>query len=86
MNTEAMRKKRSYGGCTVDHFSPTAGDNWPKAINIVLSLEEALKLQLALQSRLLAINGLAVNLCLYPQAGRITVNANKLRSKQNADT
>jgi hypothetical protein len=93
---KAVRKKKSYGGCTVDHLSPAVRDNWPKAINIVLGLEETLKLQLAIQDRLLVINGLnrstregkaaAVNLCLYPQARRITVNADKLRSKQNADT
>ena len=95
MSAKAPRKKQSYGGCTVDHFSPAARDNWPKGINVVLSFEEALKLQLAVQDRLLAINGLnrstkegkaaAVNLCIYPQAQRITINADKLRSKQDAE-
>ena len=82
-------KKKSYGGCTVDHFSPALGPGWPKAINVVLSFEEAMKLSLSLQHRLLDINSLnrstregkaaAVNLCLYPDHRRITVNADKVR-------
>ena len=96
MRNKAQRQKQSYGGCTVNHFSPAVADTWPKAINIVMSFEEALKLQLALQDRLLTINRLnrstkegkaaAVNLCVYPRANRVTVNADKLRSKHNADT
>ncbi len=83
------RKKQSYGGCTVDHFSPPVGAGWPKAINIVLSFEEAMKLSLSLQHRLLDINSLnrstregkaaAVNLCIYTGTGRITVNPDKLK-------
>ena len=82
-------KKRSYGGCTVDHFSPAAQAGWPKAINIVLSFEEAMKLQLSLQHRLLDINALnrstregkaaGVNLCIYAGQNRITVNPDKTK-------
>lgn len=82
-------KKQSYGGCTVNHFSPALSVGWPKAINVVLSFEDALKLQLALQARLMEINSLnrstkegkaaAVNLCLYTDANRITVNADKVQ-------
>lgn len=89
MRTRTQRQKQSYGGCTVNHFSPVVAGTWPKAINIVMSFEEALKLQIALQDRLLAINGLnrstkdgkaaAVNLCVYPEIRRITINADKLR-------
>ena len=89
MARKTAQKKESYGGCTVNHFSPAKADAWPKAINIVLGFEEALKLQLALQARLLDINRLnrstregkaaAVNLCVYTDHQRITVNADKVK-------
>ena len=85
------KKKQSYGGCSIDHFSPRRKDGWPKAINIVLSFEDALKLHLALQARLMAINSLkrstkegkaaAVNLCVFTDVNRITVNPDKLAKK-----
>ena len=87
--TGKTKKKQSYGGCAIDHFSPAISPGWPKAINIVLSFEEAMKLSLSLQHRLLDINSLnrstregraaAVNLCVYPGKGRITVNADKVQ-------
>ena len=52
MAKKTARKKQSYGGCSIDHFSPAKADGWPKAINVVLGFEDALKLQLALQARL----------------------------------
>ena len=89
MAKKAARKKQSYGGCTIDHFSPAKKDGWPKAINVVLGFEEALKLKLALEARLLDINRLnrstregkaaAVNLCVYTDHQQITVNADKTR-------
>ena len=89
MAKKAAKKKQSYGGCTVDHFSPAAAENWPKAINVVLGFEDALKLQLSLQHALIDINRLnratkagksaAVNLCIYVGKGRITVNPGKTR-------
>jgi hypothetical protein len=81
------KKKQSYGGCTVARFSPEVGPTWPTAVNVVLTFEEAMKLSLSLQHRLLDINALnrstregkaqAVNLCLYPDRRRMTVNAGK---------
>ena len=86
---DKARRKQGYGGCTIDHFSPAVGPEWPKAINIVLSFEEAMKLSLSLQHRLLDINGLnratregkaaAVNLCIYADRCRMTVTAEKVR-------
>ncbi len=88
------KRKQSYGGCSIDHFSPPRTDGWPKAINVVLSFEEALKLHLALQAGLMAINGLkrstkegklaALNLCVYTAVNRITLNANKLAASGSA--
>ncbi len=78
------KKKQSYGGCTVNYFSPAKAEGWPKAINMVLGFEEAMKLQVALQARLMDINRLnrstregkaaAVNLRLYTGRKRITVD------------
>ena len=48
MTRKGRKKKQSYGGCTISHLSAARADGWPKAINIVLGFEEALKLQLAL--------------------------------------
>jgi len=89
MAEKTARRKKSYGGCSVDHFSPQVKDGWPKAINVVLGFEEAMKLQLALQARLLDINRLnrstrqgraaAVNLCVYTDVSRVTVNAAKVK-------
>lgn len=45
----AIKTKESYGTVTIDNFSPPAGDSWPEAINITLSFEDALELQLGLQ-------------------------------------
>ncbi len=85
------KKKESFGGCSIDHFSPPRGDSWPTSINIVLSFEETLKLQLALQARLMAINSLkrstkegraaAVDLCVHTKANRLAVVADKLSKK-----
>jgi len=84
MKKTAVKKKQSYGGCTINHFSPAKKDTWPEAINIVLGFEEALKLQLALQARLMDINRLnratregkaaAVNLRVYTGRMRITLD------------
>ncbi len=89
MARKPAKVKKSYGTCSVDHLSPAADGGWPKAINIVMAFEEAMKLHLALQASLLDINRLnrstregkmaAVNLCLHVGANRITVNADKVR-------
>ena len=90
MAKKPTRQKQSYGSCSVDHFSPPVKEGWPPAINIVLGFEEAMKLQLALQARLLDINRLnrsttegktaAVNLCLHIGVRRITVNPDRTKT------
>jgi hypothetical protein len=87
---KTARQKQSYGGCTVNHFSPRPQEGWPPAVNIVLGFEEAMKLQLALQARLLDMNRLnrstkegktaAVNLCVHVGISRITVNSDRTRA------
>lgn len=84
-----IKKKASFGSVRVSHFSPPLGDGLPKALNITISFEEALKLQIGLVQILGQLNGYnrstvagrrsAVNLCLYPEVGRITINEGQVR-------
>jgi hypothetical protein len=84
-----IKRKVTFGSANVDHFSPPLPESTPKAINIVLSFEEALKLHLSLGQLLGHLNGYnrsttdgkrsAVNLCVYTQAERIAVVEDKIR-------
>ena len=79
-----IKRKKSFGSVAVDHFSPQPAAESPAAVNIHLSFEEALKLHLGLGQLLGHLNGYnrstkagrrsAVNLCVYPKKGRITIN------------
>jgi hypothetical protein len=86
---QTPKTKETYGTVTVDRLSPEYREGWPKSVNMIMSFEEALKLQLGLQHALLEINKLkrstvegrraAVNLCLHTGSQRITVNPAKVR-------
>lgn len=77
------RRKKTFGGATVARFSPPPGAGVPKALNCVLSFEEALKLHLSLGQILGHLNGYdrsttagrrrGVNLCIYTQTSRVVV-------------
>ena len=81
MATE-IKKKATFGSAMIDHFSPPLTDA-PKAVNVHVSFEEALKLHLSLGQALARLNSYnrstkqgrsaAVNLCIYTQKGRIAV-------------
>jgi hypothetical protein len=43
-----VKRKVTYGSAYISHFSPDLPAGTPKAINVVLSFEEALKLHLSL--------------------------------------
>ena len=68
----------------VARFSPSLSAEGPKAINIHISFEEAMRLHLGLGQALAKLNGYArstkagkrsaVNLCLYTEKQRITIN------------
>jgi hypothetical protein len=83
-----IKEKASFGTVTVDNFSPKKTDAWPNAINVTLSFEEALKLQLGLQHALLELNKLnrattagrrtGVNLCVWTE-GKITINRGQVK-------
>lgn len=85
------RRKKTFGGATVERFSPAPGPAVPKALNCVLSFEEALKLHLSLGQLLGHLNGYdrsttegrrtAVNLCVYTNTSRIVVVESKTGGK-----
>ena len=87
--TGSIRRKETFGGANIDHISPPIPEGTPKAINMTLSFEEALKLHLSLGQILGKLNGYdrstkagkksAVNLCVYTQADRIVVVEGKVR-------
>ena len=89
MAKKMVKKKQSYGSCTIHHLSPPRAEGWPKAINVFLRFEEALKLQLAIQARLLEINALnratregkaaGVILCVHIQSDRLTVSGGSVK-------
>jgi hypothetical protein len=88
------RRKKTFGGANVDRFSPPPSAAIPKAINCVLSFEEALKLHLSLGQLLGHLNGYdrstkagrrsAVNLCVYTERKRIVVVESKIGGKAQA--
>jgi len=84
-----IRQKETFGGANVDHFSPPLPEGTPKAINMTLSFEDALKLHLSLGQILGKLNSYdrstkagrrsAVNLCVYTQVSRMVVVEGKIR-------
>jgi hypothetical protein len=91
-----IKRKKSFGTIEVDDFSPDLGDGTPRAINIHLSFEEALKLHLGLSQILGHLNGYnratkagwraCVNLCLYPRSGHITINEGTIKGNRQRRT
>jgi hypothetical protein len=79
-----IKTKKTFGSVTIDHFSPAREIEWPKAINVHISFEEALRFHLGLGELLGQLNKYnrattagrrsAVNLCVYAQKHRITIN------------
>jgi hypothetical protein len=85
-----IKTKKTFGSVTIDHFSPRRESEWPKAINVHISFDEALRLHLGLGELLGKLNSYnrktkqgrqsAVNLCVYPQVKRITINEGRAAS------
>jgi hypothetical protein len=90
-----IRRKKTFGGVNLDHFSPELGEGVPPAINIHLSFEEALKRHLGLGQLLAHLNSYnrstkagrrsAANLCVYVKRKRITVNEGRIRTNAPVD-
>lgn len=84
-----IKTKSTFGTVRIDHFSPPLQEGIPKGINVVLSFEEALKLHIGLMQILGKLNGYnrnskdgkasAVNLCIFTDANRITINEDKVK-------
>ena len=85
-----IRTKESFGGVQVDHFKPAVTDKLPKALNIHISFDEALRLHLGLGQLLGRLNSYnrsttagkrsAVNLCLFLEKHRLTINEGAIRA------
>lgn len=83
------KRKSTFGSSYIDHFSPALPEVTPKAINVQISFEEALKLHLSLGQLLGHLNGynrstsdgkrMGVNLCVYTKQQRIAVVEGKVR-------
>jgi len=89
------RRKKTFGGANVERFSPAPGLGVPKALNCVLSFEDALKLHLSLGQVLGHLNGYdrsttagrrsAVCLCVYTNTNRIVIVEGKTGGKARPD-
>ena len=83
-----VKRKKSFGTVAVDHLSPKMPEGMPRAINVHIGFEEALKLHLGLGQILGHLNAYnrstsagknaSVNLCLYTDGHQITINEGKL--------
>ncbi|MCA9232256.1 MAG: hypothetical protein KDA57_16530 [Planctomycetales bacterium] len=84
-----IKTKKSFGSVRIDHTSPAVPEAMPKALNLHISFEEAMRLHLGLGQALAKLNSYdrstkagkksAVNLCVYAHAGRITINEGTVR-------
>lgn len=91
-----IKTKSTFGTVRIDHFSPPLPEGTPKGINVVLSFEEALKLHIGLMQILGKLNGYnrntkdgkasAVNLCIFTDANRITINEDKVKDIDSVKT
>lgn len=87
--SSSIKTKTTFGGCNVNHFSPPFPETAKKAVNVILSFEDTLKLHLSLGQLLAKLNGYnrnttegrksAANICIYTYGHRITVNEAKLK-------
>lgn len=84
-------RKKTFGGAYAGLIRPTPQPDVPAALNVHLAFEEALKLHFALGQALARIGAYnrstsagkraAVNLCLYPHKGRITIDEGQFPKK-----
>lgn len=82
-------KKETFGGASINRFSPAFEADAPTSINMYISFEEALKLHLGLGQILGCLNQekrstkegriTAVNLCVHTKNHCITINEGKIK-------
>ncbi len=83
-----IKTKKTFGTTEVIKLSPEPTNDAPISLNMVITFEEALKLNLSLGQALAKLNSYnrstvdgkrtAINLCLHRLTSRITVNETKL--------
>lgn len=90
MPTAVKTKSFSFGGCTVANFSPAVSVLSPatKMLNVSITFEDALKLNLALQECIRKLNSYSrsttagkrtgLNIAVHLQTQRLTVNETSL--------
>ena len=90
MAQEPTRKTFSFGGCSFSNISPkrVALNSETKILNIMMTFEESLKLNLAIDECIRRLNSYkrstksgksaGLNLAIHLEAERVTVNEGKL--------
>jgi hypothetical protein len=90
MAPEPTMKTFSFGGCSFSNTSPkrTALSPETKILNVMLTFEEALKLNLAIDECVRRLNSYkrstksgksaGLNLAIHLEAGRVTINEERL--------
>ena len=90
MTTNTPVKKFSFGGCNIEGTSPKVSALTPETpmLNVFMSFEDALKLNLAIQECVRKLNTYnrsttegkrtGLNIAVHLKSGRITVNEAKL--------
>ena len=86
-----IKTKKSFGSVRVDRFNPPVPEGMPKALNVKISFEEAMRLHLGLGQALAKLNSYdrstkagkrsALNLCVFLQKNRITINEDTVGGK-----
>jgi len=89
MPKETKQKGYTFGTCAFNHLTPPTFSDATRAVNIVVSFEEALKLDLAINEAVRTLNrnnratregrDAAVCLTVHLDAKRITVNPAKVK-------
>jgi hypothetical protein len=91
---KSIPTKSTFGTIKVNNISPALPDTVPVGMNIHISFEEALKLNLGLQQLLLKLNSYnrntkegknaCVNLCLFRDVHSLTINEGQLGNRKAA--
>lgn len=90
---EQNTKKKTFGGCNFSHISPELSESAPKAMNLIIGFDDALRFHLALGQALAKVNSYkrsttagrraGINICIRPQSKRITVLEGVVKSPQS---
>ena len=90
MATEPKKKEFSFGGCSIANISPKRDklSEKTKILNVQITFEEALKLNLAVEECLRKLNSykrstragkmMGLNLAIHLDVSRVTVNEGKI--------